>query len=423
MPAAEESPRIAILGAGPIGLETALYARYLGYKVQLYERAHTPAANVLRWGHVSLFTPFAMNASPLGIAAIQAQNPSWQRPLATEQLTGSELYQRYWLPLATSDLVAGVLKCDTEVLAIARQGWLKHEGVGDPNRGEAPFSLMLRHADGTEATALAEVVIDCSGTYGNHNWMGPGGIPALGEMAAADRIEYGLPDVLGAEKNRYLGVHTLVVGAGYSAATVVTNLAQLSDDTKVTWITRDENSAPIQRIDGDRLPARDALARYANALATEDTASVNHRPATTIVALHYRAELGNWEVELTGQQPGKFLFDRIIANVGYRPNKQIYRELQVHECYASDGPMQLAAQLLSQAGNSADCLDQISCGPASLCNPEPNFYILGSKSYGRGSNFLLSIGLEQIRDLFTMIGDRKDLDLYATMPALGSPND
>jgi hypothetical protein len=38
--------------------------------------------------------------------------------------------------------------------------------------------------------------------------------------------------------------------------------------------------------------------------------------------------------------------------------------------------------------------------------------VLGSKSYGRNSNFLFATGLEQIRSLFALIGDRADLDLY-----------
>ena len=80
--------------------------------------------------------------------------------------------------------------------------------------------------------------------------------------------------------------------------------------------------------------------------------------------------------------------------------------------------MKLAAQLMAQLGTSVDCLDQRSCGPESLINPESNFFILGSKSYGRGAPFLLSLGLEQIRDVFTIIGEREDLDLYATMSGL-----
>ncbi len=413
----DESPRIAILGAGPIGLEAALYARYLGYKVQLFERGKSAAANVLAWGHVQLFTPFAMNTSPLGIAALQAQDSEWQCPTADEHLTGAEIFQRYWRPLAESDLVAGVLQCETEVLAIGRQGWLKKEGVGDESRGEKPFVLLVRHADGAETSETADVVIDCTGTFGNHNWLGRGGIPAPGERAAADKIEYGLPDVLGEAQERFAGKHTLVVGAGYSAATVLVQIAQLAGDaTRATWITRGEGDAPIGRIEGDRLGSRDELARRANELTSGE--GVEHFPATSIVAIEYRRDTDDFEVELSGGQNGKFVFDRIVANVGYHGDNSIYSELQVHECYATGGPMKLAAQLLNTSGGgSADCLDQTSCGPESLQNPEPNFYLLGSKSYGRNTQFLLSIGLEQIRDVFTLIGEREDLDLYKTMAA------
>lgn len=110
-----------------------------------------------------------------------------------------------------------------------------------------------------------------------------------------------------------------------------------------------------------------------------------------------------------------------MANVGYRPDRTIYSELQVHTCCATDGPMQLASRLVAQAQAmpaSADCPDGTSHGPESLRTSEPNFYLLGSKSYGRRSQFLLSIGFEQIRDLFTILGERDDLDLYATMRPL-----
>lgn len=409
-------PSIAILGAGPIGLETTLYARYLGYPVQLIERGASPAANVLQWGHVTLFTPFSMNASSLGVAALQAQDPNWQIPPADALLTGTEYHQRYLQPLAKSDLISSSLQCETEVISIGRKGWLKSEGVGDEQRGESPFALLLRNSLGEEKLVEADIVIDCTGTFGNHNWLGQGGIPALGEIAAANRIEYGLPDVLGRDKPHYQDKHILVVGAGYSAATTITQLAELA---KVTWITRSLAEAdPIVRIPNDRLSNRDALAADANHLAAQD-GSVTHHSSTYISAVRYRSDTDDFEVTLAGEQVGLNVFDRIVANVGYRPDNRIYSELQIHECYASGGPMKLAAQVLRNASQGAvDCLDQAACGPQSLINPEPGFYILGSKSYGRGSQFLLSVGLEQIRDMFTIIGQREDLDIYATMPTL-----
>ena len=39
-----------------------------------------------------------------------------------------------------------------------------------------------------------------------------------------------------------------------------------------------------------------------------------------------------------------------------------------------------------------------------LTNPEPGFYILGSKSYGRNNTFLMRVGWEQVDDVFGLLG-------------------
>src|SRR5439155_8819704 len=88
---------------------------------------------------------------------------------------------------------------------------------------------------------------------------------------------------------------------------------------------------------------------------------------------------------------------RIIANVGCTPDSSIHAELQVQLCYATCGPMKLAAALL---GNNGDCLARVAPSGDLLSHPEPGFYILGSKSYGRNSTFLLRAGLEQVDAVF-----------------------
>jgi len=108
--------------------------------------------------------------------------------------------------------------------------------------------------------------------------------------------------------------------------------------------------------------------------------------------------------------PTTWTVERLIANVGYTPDNALYRELQIHECYASLGPMRLAAALAGQRG--ADCLKLAGQGPDALRNPEPNFYILGAKSYGRNSHFLLRLGFEQVRDVFALLTGKPSLDLY-----------
>ncbi|MBP90836.1 MAG: hypothetical protein CMJ64_29690 [Planctomycetaceae bacterium] len=418
--AVDNPAKIAILGAGPIGLEAALYARFLGYDVDIYERGQA-AENVLRWGHVRMFSPFAMNSSTLGLAALQAHDPAYEAPDGGGLLTGREYAERYLLPLSRTDLLADHLKLNTSVVSVGHEDLLKGELVGDPERGDYDFRILSLDAVGNESVTSAEAVIDTTGVYGNPNWAGQGGAPALGERESRDEIEYEVPDVLVCERERYANRSTLLIGSGYSAATTAVALAKLAEeasDTKVTWIVRrgGSDSFPIKVIESDRLTERAELTAEANRIAAGASSGLAFHQSTSISGVLRTADRNRFVVTLTGELEGEFEFDNIIANVGYRPNNRIYEELQVHECYASQGPMKLAAALLGSS--SSDCLDQTSHVPKTLLNPEPNFYILGAKSYGRNSDFLLSIGLEQIRDLFTIIGDRENLDLYSTAPSL-----
>jgi thioredoxin reductase len=420
--AVDTPAKIAILGAGPIGLEAALYARYLGYEVEIFERGDI-AENVLRWGHVRMFSPFRMNSTPLGLAAIQAQDDQYDVPGAEAILTGKEWRDRYLVPLAQSDLLIDHLRSRTAVVAVARQSLLKYEKPNEEDREESPFRILCRDAGGDERDATADIVIDTTGTYSNHNWLGPGGAPAVGERSLGDRIRYDIPDIAGAERTRYAHKRVLVIGHGHSAATTIVNLASLADQgtpPRVTWVTRaqveHESLCPIPEVRDDPLPERVGLARAANSTLMSERSIVTHWPGTTVSNLKSDNDGKTIRAEFVGRFVGVGEFDEIIANVGYRPDNSLYSELQVHECYASGGPMRLAAKLLGTA--SADCLGQTPHGSQSLVNPEPNFYILGAKSYGRRSNFLFAIGIEQIREVFSLIGDREDLNLYSTAKRL-----
>ena len=96
--------------------------------------------------------------------------------------------------------------------------------------------------------------------------------------------------------------------------------------------------------------------------------------------------------------------DRILSLTGYVGDHLLYRQLQVHECYATSGPMGLAAELL--ASDAVDCLDQESHGVEALESPEPNFFLLGEKSYGRNSTFLMTVGFDQVDEVFGALDER-----------------
>lgn len=111
--------KIIVIGAGPIGLEAALYARYLGYNVEIFERGRV-AETVLAAGDAPMATPFVLNASPLALAALAAQDESFRPPLADEVLTAREWVERYLLPLAHSDLIVDGLHEQITVTSIER---------------------------------------------------------------------------------------------------------------------------------------------------------------------------------------------------------------------------------------------------------------------------------------------------------------
>src|SRR5436305_347636 len=86
------------------------------------------------------------------------------------------------------------------------------------------------------AVLRADLVLDCTGTYGKARHLGDGGIPAVGELSASKHIARGVEDLLGDKRKHYADRTVLVVGAGHSAATTVCLLAQLAQQTPSTWI-------------------------------------------------------------------------------------------------------------------------------------------------------------------------------------------
>src|SRR3712207_994754 len=96
-------------------------------------------------------------------------------------------------------------------------------------REDAPFVLTVQRPGGSEERVLVRAVIDASGTTATPNPLGTAGVPAIGERQLADRIFYGIPDVLGAHRDRYAGPRVLVAGRGHSAFNALIDLVDLAD--------------------------------------------------------------------------------------------------------------------------------------------------------------------------------------------------
>ena len=250
---------VAVIGAGPVGLAAAAHLLARGLEPVVLEAGETVGAAVRGWGHVPDVLAVALQRRPGGGGAAGAARLGARRT-TTAFPTGRELAERYLAPLAATPEIAPRLRLGARVTGVARLGAGKVRTAG---RELLPFEVRTLDRAGREGRLLARAVIDASGTWTSPSPAGASGLPARGERAAADRIRYGMPDVLGAERARYAGRRVLVLGGGDSATGVLLDLAELAAQepaTRVTWARR---GGDLARSFGggaaDQLPQRGAL--------------------------------------------------------------------------------------------------------------------------------------------------------------------
>jgi thioredoxin reductase len=394
---------IAVIGAGPVGLAAAAHLIERGLPVKVYEAGPTVGASVRDWGHIRLFSPWRFNLD--GAATAILRRHGWQEPPAEAFPTGGDLYQAYLRPLAETPEMAGVVETGATVTAVSRHGIDK---VVSKDRETRPFALsvvnrVVRHD-------LARAVIDASGTWTNPNPLGAGGVPADGEIQHGDKIAYGLPDVLGRDRNIYEGRSTLVIGAGHSAANVLLDLTRLTERdprTSITWVVRGTN---LIRVYGgglaDQLPARGELGALVKDL-------VDSGRVTLVLGFSASAVRGAGEKVIlegdTARGPQALgPVDRIVVATGQRPDLAMTRELRLDL-----DPWIESAKALGPLidPNLHWCGSVPPHGHRELSHPEPGFYAVGVKSYGRAPTFLMATGYEQVRSIAaTIAGDMQAAD-------------
>ena len=389
---------LAIVGAGPIGLEAALSALDRGFDVHVFERGEI-GSHPLAWSHVRMFTPWRMNLGPVSTRHLQVAG--WSAPDPEELPTGGELVERYLRPLGALPELQGRVHSHAQVVHMSRRGALKGDLPDHSERRELPFRLQVRDPGGRENYIHAYALIDASGVYGQPNWAGDGGIPARQELYLAPQLSYHVDDVLGLRRERHAARRTLVLGGGASAATTVLALAKLADEvpgTTVLWATRGDRQQVCRALPDDSLVERRDLYERARLLTHGGHPAVTHLGGVAVESFEFNSATHRYRVTLrTGETTQVEEVDQVIVNTGFGPDASLYRELQVRECYATRGAMGLATAL--RASGSTNCLDTPMFGAEQLAHPEPAFFILGHKSYGRNPTFLLETGYRQVESV------------------------
>jgi thioredoxin reductase len=387
---------VAVIGGGPVGLAAAAHLLAKGETPIVFEAGASVGASVLSWGHVQLFSNWEYNIDPVSASLLQASG--WQSPDRAAYPTGRQLVEHYMEPLANLPQMRPHLRLNTRVVAVTRQGFDKMKTVG---RDEAPFVLVVRKANGREERVVAKAVIDASGTYAKPNPLGANGVPAVGEAALADRIFYGIPDVLGTHRKRYAERRVLVVGSGHSAFNAIADLVALAAElpsTQIVWAVR---RTSIDHLFGggenDQLSARGELGLRVRRLVEQGAMQL-------VSGFRLQGlDVTDDGIHAIGEREALPPVDEIIATTGFRPDLSFLQEVRLRLDPAVESP-EVLAPLIDP--NFHSCGTVRPHGVDELSHPDKDFFLVGMKSYGRAPTFLLRTGYEQVRSVVSaLVGD------------------
>jgi Pyridine nucleotide-disulphide oxidoreductase len=395
-----EVKTVAIIGAGPVGLAAAAHVLERGLRPIVLEAGDKVGHAVRQWRHVQLFSPWEYNIDRAAARLLAASG--WNSPERDQYPTGAELCERYLEPLASKTVLATHIHTSSRVTGISRIGFDKLRTKG---REAAPFEIRYQSGQGPK-TVRADAIIDASGTWRSPNPAGANGLPAIGEEQAADKIAYGMPDVLGKDRARYAGKTVAVLGAGHSAIGTLTDLAHLADQapkTKPVWLLRGND--PAKAFGGganDKLGARGELGSAFAALVAAGQVKLEREFRVSHLAPDgHRLILGTG-AGCCGRQ---VVVDELIVATGFRPDLDFLRELRIQLDPAIECPVTLAPLI---DPNEHSCGTVRPHGARELAQDEPGFYFAGMKSYGRAPTFLMITGYEQVRSIAADIaGDRE----------------
>lgn len=382
---------IAVIGGGACGVEAAVYGRFLGYSVELYDQDKV-GDSLLCWEHRSMPGTWKELVSPLGLAAIEAH----EHPLPNPQVIPSckEYVEQYLLPLARTDLLYSSITVHTKLLSISRLGCQPRQDIPVELRADQEFRLLLESSQRGQFSQVVDIVLDCSGAESQRQGLASGGGLPLGWSHTGDRVLLGRRRVATRERERFAGKRVLLFGDDLAAHINAIELAQLAESTgtRLIWVQPKHigNQAPAIPIVQPTVDLwSEELQQAKQIFQQADGLAVVAESAWGIEALQNDGERIIVTLQSTEDQTLDFNVDHLI------------------HC----GPVTLDA-------NYHHCLSLEPHGDSLIVTHEPHFYRLGDRcnlgplcSMQRPFDGLR----QQIREAYRLIGGRAELDLYQTV--------
>ena len=250
--------RVAVIGAGPVGLAAAAHLLARGLQPLVFEAGDAVGASVREWGHVRVFSPWEFNTDPAAVELLERHG--WTAPEPRGYPTGSEIVERYLAPLAATPEIAPTLHLGARVVGVTARGDRQAQGrrprgravragrrrAGRWSAGISPTPSSTPRAPGRARTRSAPAAC-----------RRPVSAPTPTASATASRM-CSAPPAPGTPASACWSS-----GSGHSAFNAILDLVALRDSepaTQIVWAIR--GGAPGRKYGGggdDQLPARGAL--------------------------------------------------------------------------------------------------------------------------------------------------------------------
>ncbi|MCE3227148.1 MAG: hypothetical protein K0S32_1699 [Bacteroidetes bacterium] len=383
---------VAVIGAGPVGMAAAAHLVKRNIPFVLFEAGESVGSSILLWEHIKVFSTWKYNIDKAAKELLQTTG--WKNPVEDLVHTGREFVDLYLKPLSELPQLKNFIYTQSKVISIGRKNMDK---MKTKNREHVPFVLRVKQHNSI-ITFEARAIIDATGTWLTPNPVGSDGNYAIGELEHADNIFYGIPDILNKHKLRFANKKVAVIGGGHSAINTILELEKIKDEfpgTEINWILRKQKMSDVYGgQENDALEARGALGIKIEQLVNDDKINVY-----TPFQIEEIRKVKN-SLSLLGWQNEKFAaipeIDEIISNTGSRPDFSFLREIRLGINTAIESSEDIA-ELIDP--NIHSCGTVRPHGELELQHPEKDFYIVGSKSYGRAPTFLMATGYEQVRSV------------------------
>lgn len=392
-PEIEAPATIAILGGGPVGIEAAIYARFLGYFVSIFETRRV-AHRMLDWHDRLLSVPVSSCTTPLGLAAIKAQDPEYVLPSPDCIWTGKQYAEEYLLPLAKTDLLFDDIHFLSPVTNVSRLRTPIHAPVTAQERCNDEFRLVVEGRHRGTWIARADIVLDCRGEEILPAGIGPGGGVAIGELSCSEAFFRHTPKDRKFENKHLASKHVCLVGTSFRACQFVEEYIEWMSSfpgSKLTWIL-----PPVELVFSE-------LVRQLASRVDADTTGQTQTWRLLGVEKVEQIDGGSWKLNVLMEDGATvdFQCDVLATHPEYRwaplPGELNY------------GPL-----LMNPTGSTTTVFTQ-----------EPGYYRLPTHRVGitDGSNSVgsnnaggeLPLAFNAIRELFCSIVGRESLNLYQVM--------